>query len=421
MLLKKIDSLIVYLFIFIHSIPLSGQEYSNIPAPDSSRLKLYMDCRDCDFSFFRRNLPYVDFVRDQKSSDLHLLVTEQRTASDGRAYGLNFIGSGAFKDLHYKLVTISPQSDTELQTWNRLLKTTRAGLMPFITRTDDIEKLDISYFNDSTIADPDQKNFDNWNYWVFRVAAGSDFETEESKDEFSIRGRFDLDRITEKLKFRADISYYRNIERFNDNSEIIESLREEIDSDAEAVFSLSPHWSAGIFNEIRTSTYQNIDLSHRLGPAIEYNIFPWDKSDRKIFSLGYHIQYHYYDYMDLTVYDELQELRLSESLRLTFILREPWGEVETRIEGAHYFHDLSKNSLTIDSELSVNVTKGLSFYVEVNAGLIHDQLYLPAGEVTLEELLLRQRQLQSDYEFSAEFGISYTFGSIYNNIVNQRF
>ena len=77
-----------------------------------------MDCHDCDFAYFRRNLPYVDFVRDPKLSDVHLLVTEQRTATNGRYYGFNFLGSGAYSDISYKLDAVSPQSDTDLQTWN---------------------------------------------------------------------------------------------------------------------------------------------------------------------------------------------------------------------------------------------------------------------------------------------------------------
>ena len=50
-----------------------------------------------------------------------------------------------------------------------------------------------------------------------------------------------------------------------------------------------------------------------------------------------------------------------------------------------------------------------------------DQIYLPKGEATTEEILVRQRQLATGYQYFLNFGISYSFGSIFNNIVNPRF
>ena len=41
--------------------------------------------------------------------------------------------------------------------------------------------------------------------------------------------------------------------------------------------------------------------------------------------------------------------------------------------------------------------------------------------MTPEEILLRLRELQSGYEVEAQFGVRYTFGSIFNNVVNPRF
>jgi hypothetical protein len=47
-------------------------------------------------------------------------------------------------------------------------------------------------------------------------------------------------------------------------------------------------------------------------------------------------------------------------------------------------------------------------------------VYLPKGEASDEEVLVRRRQLATNYLYFAEFGISYSFGSIFNNIVNPR-
>ena len=53
--------------------------------------------------------------------------------------------------------------------------------------------------------------------------------------------------------------------------------------------------------------------------------------------------------------------------------------------------------------------------------MLRDQLYLPARGATDEEIIARQQQLQTSYRFFLSLGITYRFGSINNNVVNQRF
>ena len=43
------------------------------------------------------------------------------------------------------------------------------------------------------------------------------------------------------------------------------------------------------------------------------------------------------------------------------------------------------------------------------------------GGATPEEILLRRKELETNFEYFTSFGFTYTFGSIYNNVVNPRF
>jgi hypothetical protein len=52
---------------------------------------------------------------------------------------------------------------------------------------------------------------------------------------------------------------------------------------------------------------------------------------------------------------------------------------------------------------------------------VRDQLYLAKGKLTDEQILLRRRKLASKYSYFAGIGLSYSFGSIFNNVVNPRF
>ena len=86
-----------------------------------------------------------------------------------------------------------------------------------------------------------------------------------------------------------------------------------------------------------------------------------------------------------------------------------------------YLHDMSLNNINLRSDMTMRITGGLSFNVRVQGGIIHDQINLPAGEATEEEILTRLRQLRSTYDLRFDFGLSYRFGSRLNNFVNPIF
>jgi len=383
------------------------------------KIKIFLDCDDCDFVFFRNNLQFVDFVRDARLADVHVMVVEQRTAGRGTEYRLNFIGQNQFEDFNFQLITVSSANETDVMVWDRLMKKLKTGLMPFITESSAFNNVEISYIA-SEVDSLSLITTDPWNYWVFRMQVGTDMELEERQGEFAFEGGFDADRITEKFKFRSEIAYEIDIENFEDDGENITSRREEAEVETEFVFSLNPRWSLGLFTEAYMSSFLNYEFAHELNGAIEYNIFPWDVSDKKIFTLAYHLNSNYFQYKEKTIFGKTREWVPSQSVRLQLVLRQPWGEISNTIQTSNFFHDFSKNRISIDTDFSVQVAKGLFVYTNIYFNIINDQIYLPAGDASLEEILLRQRQLATGYSFWGSAGIRYTFGSFYNNIVNQR-
>lgn len=406
--------------LFLNLLTSVDASFAQAPEMSHQKIRLFLDCDDCDFSFFRRNIAYVDYVRDPKLADLHLLVTRQFTASRGRSYKLNFLGKGEFEALTYLLSFQSPQSDTEAQRRDRLVQQVKLGLMPFVAYTDEAVYLEINYENEGseTITTLEE---DPWNYWVFRMGIGASLQAQENQSAYSVNGFFRADRITELWKIRTRYYYDYNEENFDDDGEKIKAFRSVQDWNLELIRSLSERWSLGLFANAYSTTFQNIDWATRFAPAIEYNFWPWDESDRRVFSLGYYVGIRHFNYIETTLFNQNEETRSYESLRLQLVLRQPWGELESELEGLHYFHDFDRYRIVFRNSLFFRVTNGLSFSMGIEAQSVHDQLYLPAGDASLEEILLQQRQLATTFEVSLDFGIRYTFGSIYNNIVNPRF
>ena len=67
------------------------------------------------------------------------------------------------------------------------------------------------------------------------------------------------------------------------------------------------------------------------------------------------------------------------------------------------------------------VARGRFFNIYGSSSLVRDQIYLAIADLSDEEMLVRRRQLATDYEYRLSIGITYAFGSIYNNVVNSRF
>jgi hypothetical protein len=95
--------------------------------------------------------------------------------------------------------------------------------------------------------------------------------------------------------------------------------------------------------------------------------------------------------------------------------------VSGSIEGANYLDDFSKRRLVLFQQVSARLFKGFSFNMYGGLSLLRDQIYLSKGGATDQEILLQRRQLSTSYSYFTGIGLTYTFGSIFNNVVNPRF
>jgi hypothetical protein len=91
------------------------------------------------------------------------------------------------------------------------------------------------------------------------------------------------------------------------------------------------------------------------------------------------------------------------------------------LQGSNFFHDFSKNRFELQAELEFRVWRGLSFEIDGSYARIRDQISLSAEGASYEEILLRQRQLATGYDYSFSVGFNFSFGSTRSNVVNPRF
>lgn len=410
--------------------PLAAQD-STRSAQDSA-LRVFLDCPDtfCDFDYYRTEITFVNWVRDRQYAQMHVLITTQSTGG-GREYTLTFIGLERFAGAADTLRYISRTDDTEDVIRTALARSLRLGLVRFAARTPAGPRIDILYSAPAGTAGAGGAVRDPWDYWVFTVGVNTNFFGEKSYKSTYLSGNISASRITAAWKIRLALneSYSRNdfvIPLFDSTGaqsgeETITNVRRDYNANGLIVRSLGAQWSAGARASAYASTYANQDLSLKLGPAVEYDIFPYSQSTRKLLTIQYGINVAIFNYRDTTIFNKLSERLAFQSLSISVNVKQPWGSAGLSVEGSHYLHDFSKNRLEFYGDGNLRLYKGLSFNFWGYLELIHDQLAIERGTATEQEVLLRRRQLATSYQYGGFVGLRYTFGSKFANIVNPRF
>ena len=393
------------------------------PQPAAEGLRVFLDCQTfwCDFDHFRREIPFVNWMRDRQDAQVHILGTSQSTGGGGREHTLTFIGLEGFQGRVDTLMYVSSNTDTEMETRDGLVQTVKLGLIPFVSSTAIGPRLRITY-EAPALAAPTVQPEDPWNLWVFTTSVSANVNGESEYRYLSGNASFSANRTAEnvKLNFRASGSYSRSETDVPELDTTYVYSQERYTLSGLAVWSLGDHWSAGVQASAEKYTYQNQDLSVLAGPAIEYDIFPYAESTRRQVTLQYRLGVAAYDYTEVTVFDKTSEVRPIHTAEISAGIQQPWGSVSASVSALQYLHDLSRHRLDLFGSLSIRVFRGLNFNIFGNVARVKDQLYLSGAGLSPEERLLRVRAFETDFYYFGSIGFSYRFGSKFANVVNPR-
>ncbi|MBI5218808.1 MAG: hypothetical protein HY958_07755 [Bacteroidia bacterium] len=410
---------ILLILIFL-SIRIFSQEKTDTTAGlRNDAVKVFMDCNFCDINYIRQNITFVNYVRDRKEADVHILITEQGTGSGGNEFTIDCMGRQKFNGMNDTLKFSTDANTTEDEQRIKMVAKLKLCLMRYVAKTPLADKIDISYaLQDSGAIDV----ADKWKNWVFNINLGGYFNGEETYATTSVWGSLSASKITPdwKILFSIFDNYNEKFYIIGDTAHYT-SLNESRSLNHLTVKSLGEHWSAGGGFNIITSTYNNYKLKVAIAPALEYDLFKYSESTRKQLRFLYSLGTSYNWYNDTTIYQKTQEYLYYESLKIAFQYIEKWGSVTFSVSGSNYLHDFTKNSLDLYSSFSIRLFKGLSLSFSGGISFVHDQISLSNKDASSEDILLRQRQFATNYSYWGNVNLNYTFGSIYNNVVNPRF
>ena len=392
--------------------------FSQEPATKSDTLRkdalnVFMEASD----YIRREIPYVNYVRDIKDAGVYIISTYQRTGSGGWEYTYFLVGQNEYAGMRDTISFVTTPDETTEGRREKEANTLKMGLMRYVAKTPLAKYMKITFTEPLS----ETVSTDIWNSWVFRGSLNGYLNGQKTYKSSYFSGNLSASRITEDWKINLNARYNKNTSRYIIEESTVESISDSKYATGLIVKSISDHWSVGGSSRIGTSSYSNEKIKFSLAPGIEYDLFPYSESTRRQLRLLYSAGINLVTYMDSTIYDKIRENLWVHSLSASYEVVQKWGTIDFILEYSNYLHDWSKNNLSLDGYLNLRIAKGLSVSFGGGASLIHDQLNLVKQDLTYDEILLQRKELATQYSYFLSLGLTYTFGSIYNNVVNPRF
>jgi hypothetical protein len=394
---------------------------------DEERVRVFLDCQApyCDFDYFRTEITFVDYVRDRRDAHVHLLTTAEPTGGGGWAFTLAFLGQDNLAGEDQTLRYVSRGDDTEDAVRAGLAQHIKVGLVRYVASTPVAGRLRISVdapATTETLVPAD----DPWDLWSFRLGVSGHFSGERANSNASTSGSFSASRTTDmwKISISGNGSYSETafeVPEEDGTTTRLTTYQHSYTNNALLVRSIGGRWASGAQLTARSSTRENQRLTIRLAPAIEANYFPYSESTRHQLTARYTVGASAYRYRDTTIYFKTDEVIVDHSLLIGYSATQPWGSVFGSLQASQALHDPDIFRLSGGGFGEFRLFRGFSLNISGSYSRINDQTYLPKREETVEDVLLRRRQLATSYRYGGSIGISYRFGSIFQNVVNSRF
>jgi hypothetical protein len=368
--------------------------------------------------YMKREIRFINYVRDPRMADVYILITSQSTGSGGTQYLISYQGQNNYKGIDDTLKFIRNRTDTYEIYRRGLIKVIKQGLMRYVATTPTISEISFLYKPSARKIIP---KIDKWKKWVFSIGFDAEIDVEKSEKGYDFGIRLSASKITEKWKFTSNFSFDYDENRYEYEEMTIKDIRRRLRARSMLARKLGEHWAIGVKGNINTDVRYNNKLSLELSPTIEYNFYPYSEFSRRQFPIRIGISLNHNDYYEETIYNKTSEFLSKMYMSAANVIRGKWGNVINVISGSFYIQDFSKNNFEWVNIFDFRLFKGFSINALTVVNLIHNQIYLKKGDLTVEEVLLKRTQLETRYSYFISVGFSYSFGSKYQNIVNPRF
>src|SRR6185295_11169101 len=300
------------------------------PTANASTVRVFIDCTNtpCDQDFFRTEMMFVDHVRDRQNADVHILLTGQSTGSGGREITFDFFGQGRFAGRDRRLTERFLVAASNDDVRRGMVRVMSLGLVDYLLQTDTAQRLRVSVDKPSASSPAGGAAKDPWDRWSLRANVNGNASGEASSNNVFLGTNFNANRTTNETKLNANVRFSFRESQFDlpDGRRFV-APNHDSGVDGMWVKSLDGHWSAGVRAFWNASTFNNIDSTWSAAPAIEWDLFPYAESTRRLLTLNYSVGTRRWNYEEETIFGKFDETRATQALNSTISARQRWGTI----------------------------------------------------------------------------------------------
>lgn len=406
--------------LFWYSISHS-QDIKELP----KQLTVFVDCNnygsDCYSSYLRQEIGLATFVRDRLDADVHIIAKANWNNLGAQINTLFVIGQKKFSAISDTITYTIPANSTELEQRDIWTKHIKISLLPYLSKTQLVHALNLTMTpseetkkDSGTIKDP-------YHFWVFQFSTNGSINGNRVSKEVSAYGNANADRETNISKSNIYLSASEQYNRYDDNGKIYKYEYQDFGAGASHMKKLNEHVGAGLQADFKNSIFSNLKSRYTAGPVVELSYFPYKDFNSKRLVLQYSLDARYNTYYDTTIYLKTKEMLFAQEAAAIGSFTQKWGSINIGAFWRNLFTDFSKNSLSFNGAITARLVKGLNFALWGNYSFVHNQLNIRKGDISIDQLLAQNREILSAYNYNLGIGLSYRFGSKFNNAVNPCF
>lgn len=396
--------------------------------------RVFLDCQldrgGCPNDHFRTHITFVNWVRDRTDADVHVIITGTPAAGGGQSFTMDFIGLRDMAGRNDAMTYISHGADANQTTIDWVTHALSLGLMRYAVAMGQGRNFRLEYTGapangaaERGGGDVEPQSFlDRWNFWTFRFGLSGNLNIREARSDRRMNPQMQADRVTENWK--VNLSSWANLRRERIQLSDGREIRNDTDSwrlSALVVRSVSDNISVGLDSRASNSVQNNFRARASAAPAIEWNYYPYMEATRRQLIAHYGIGVEYSDYYEETIFGEVSETLPQHRFALIYNQREQWGNAGIGFDASQYLHDTDLYSFGVQGNLNLRVLRGLELNLSAGGSRVADQIHIPGGTISDEDILLGRQQLPTGFDYQASVGFNYRWGSAFANVVNSRF
>ncbi|MCK4646536.1 MAG: hypothetical protein KAU46_09805, partial [Candidatus Aminicenantes bacterium] len=290
--------------------------------------------------YMKREIRFINYVRDPRMADVYVLITSQSTGSGGTEYTITYQGQNNYKGIDDTLKFIRNRTDTYEIYRRGMIKVIKQGLMRYVATTPTINDISVSFKPSVRKIIPE---IDKWKKWVFSIGFDAELDVEKYEKEYDFNINLSASKITEKWKITSYFSYDYNENRFEYEERTIKDIRRRLSAKSMLAKKIGDHWGIGVMGNINSDVRYNNKLSVELSPTIEFNLYPYSEFSRRQFPIRIGISLSHNDYYEETIYNKTSEFLSKMFMSAANIIQGKWGSVINVVRGSFYIQDFNKN------------------------------------------------------------------------------